>query len=181
MNAASSFRILLFVAVVTAVFAIPTSSASAEGNCYWTEDEQQVCSDPEPVVDACPTVDGIQTAPAVCELPAPSETPVPDEGDAPAPGLDVEYSSLTIQDVQHDGPATVGGEQTIPGSSAAGSGSGSGAGSNSSAIVTPTGSLPYSGLSTIHAAIIGIALLWAGSFAWFIGSVTRARRADAAA
>lgn len=129
------------------------------------EPQPQPTPAPAPApVDLCPEVEGLQTDSAQC---------LPDE--APAPGIDVEVSSLTLQGVQHDPPATVGPEEFIPGESDSPA---TVAGAGTGAVVTPTGALPYTGLTVDQLAALGGLLLLAGAASWRIGS---RRRATAAA
>ncbi|MCB0877764.1 MAG: hypothetical protein KDC46_02130 [Thermoleophilia bacterium] len=126
---------------------------------------------PEPTpapapVDVCPEVDGLQTDTSQC---------LPDE--APAPGIDIESESLTLQGVQTDPPATTGPEETF---AAATTVSGGG---TSAATTTPSGDLPYTGMTIGQLAIAGFTLVLLGSLAWFVGISVRRRtaRGDAAA
>jgi hypothetical protein len=114
-------------------------------------------------VDVCPEVAGLQSESTQC---------LPDE--APAPGLDIETSSLTIQEVQHDPPAIVGGQHDIIPVSSVTTVSGGGA------VTTPTGNLPYTGLSIAHIGVIGGSLLVFGSLSWFVAGRTRRMTSDAA-
>jgi hypothetical protein len=176
MNAAAR-RLLLIVpvALLASMAVLPTTaSAGAPQGC---DRKAQVgrapdtCASKEEVVDVCPEA-GIQTAPAVCAAPAaapaPAPTPLPEESEGPAPGTDVDYASLTLDDAADDGPATSGGEVFVANQLIGGGSAGT-----SSAVVAPTGSLPYTGLGLLELSLLAVSLLWVGALGWFVGSALR--------
>jgi hypothetical protein len=179
MNASARRLLLVIPVALLATMAASPSTALAINKgeeCYPSENYDRgisECAPQEEVIDVCPEA-GIQTAPAVCAAPvpaaapAPAPAPLPEESEGPAPGNDVEYASLTLDEAADDGPATSGSEVFVANEIVGG-----GAAGTSSAVVAPTGSLPYTGLGLIELSLLAVSLLWVGALGWFAGSVLR--------